>query len=101
MQALNNLAFVYATLEQAGANLEVENSEGDMLYADVRAAMEEFNEAQQNQERMRGDLKDSQESLDSAFAECKEAKRNLEDAGKRDHRNTKECRRCPRPNQNS
>ena len=49
MQALNNLAIVYATFEQAGANLEVKTSEGDLLYADVRAAVEEFTEAQQNQ----------------------------------------------------
>ena len=38
MQALNNLAIVHATFEQAGANLEVEISEGDLLFADVRTA---------------------------------------------------------------
>ena len=32
---------------------------------------------------MRGELKDSQASLDCPFAEFKEAKRNLEDAGTR------------------
>ena len=31
MQALNTLAVVYATLEKASANLEVENSERDTL----------------------------------------------------------------------
>ena len=86
MQALNNLAIVFATFAQAGAPM------GDLLCADVRAAMEDFNEDQQNQERMQGELKDSHESLDSAFAEFKEANRN--------HRNKKESRRYPRPNQN-
>ena len=45
--------------------------------------MEEFNEAQHNQERMRGMLRDSRESLENAFVEFKEACRSLEDAGKR------------------
>ena len=84
MQALNTLAVVYATFEQA-------------LHADVRAAVEEFNEAQQNQERMRGELKVSQESLDIAIMDVQEttsklkdcrglhsaAYQSLEDAGKR------------------
>ena len=52
MQALNTLAVVCATFEKASADLEVENSEGDMLHADVRAAMEVLDEAQQNPERM-------------------------------------------------
>ena len=34
--------------------------------AESRAAMEDFNEAQQNQERLRGVLQDSWESLDNA-----------------------------------
>ena len=59
MQALDTLAAVYAVFEKVGENLNVENSEGDILYADVRAAMEEFNEPQQNQERVRGVLHDS------------------------------------------
>ena len=42
MQALNNPAIVYATFEQAGANLL---SEGDLLFAAVRTAVEEFAEA--------------------------------------------------------
>ena len=82
MQALNCLALVCATFEQARANLEVGNPEGDLLHADVRAAMEDFDEAKQNQERMRGELKDFLESLDSAFAEFNEANRNLDDPGK-------------------
>ena len=76
------LAAVYAVFEKAGGNLNVENSEGDSLHADGRAAMEEFNEAQHNQERTRGVLHDSWESLDDAFVEFKEACRGLEDAGK-------------------
>ena len=84
MQAWNNLAIVFATFEQAGANLEVERVLRENLhYADVRAAVEEFNEAQQNQERTQGELKDPRECLDSAFAEFEEANLNLEDAGKR------------------
>ena len=46
MQALDTLAAMYAVLEKARANLDVENSEGDILYADVRAAVEEFNECE-------------------------------------------------------
>ena len=60
MQALETLAAVYAVFEKAG---------GDVLCADGRAAMEEFIEAQQNQERMRGVLHDSRESVDNAFIE--------------------------------
>ena len=60
MQALNNLAIEYATFEQASANLEVEISEGDLLFADVRTAVEEFTDAQQHQERMQGELKNFQ-----------------------------------------
>ena len=79
MQALNTLAVVYATFENASANLEVENSERDMLHADVRVAMEEFNEAQQNQERMRGELQDSRKSLDVAFMDMQESMSKLTD----------------------
>ena len=35
MQALGSLAGVYATFEEAWANLENDNSEGDPLYADA------------------------------------------------------------------
>ena len=45
--------------------------------------MEEFNEAQHNQERMRGVLHDSREFLESSFVEFKEPCRRLEDAGRR------------------
>ena len=44
MQALNKLALIYATFEQAGTNLEVEVSEGDLHFADVRTAMEGLTE---------------------------------------------------------
>ena len=74
MQVLETLAAVCAVFEQAGS---------DILHADGRAAMEEFNEDQHNQERTRGVLHDSRESLDNAFMEFKEACRGLEDAGKR------------------
>ena len=49
---------------------------------DGRAVMEEFNEAQHNQERTRGVLHDSRESLENAFVVFTEACRGLEDAGK-------------------
>ena len=47
-QALDMLVAVYAVFEK------VESSKRDILYAGAPAAMEDFNEAQQNQERMRG-----------------------------------------------
>ena len=92
MQALDTLAAVYAVFEKAGGNLNVENSDGDIPYADGRDALEEFNEAQQNQERIPGVLHDSPESLENAFVEFKEARRGLEDAGKMGCRNRKEGR---------
>ena len=79
MQALNTLAVVCATFEKASADLELENSDGDMLHAEVRAAMEEFNEAHRNQQRMRGELKDSRKSLDIAIMDMKESMSNLKD----------------------
>ena len=78
MQALNNLALVYATFQQAGANLEVGFSEGDLLFADVRPAMEGLAEAQQHQERLQGELKCSRESLDTALMDMKESKKHHE-----------------------
>ena len=49
-----------------------------------RTAMENFDEAQQNHERMRGELKDSRESLDIAIMDCHDAatetKRKADDA---------------------
>ena len=62
MQAMNNLALVCSTFEQAGANMEVEFSEGDLLFADVRTAMEGLEEAQQHQERSQVELNSSRES---------------------------------------
>ena len=64
MQALNNLAIVYAAFEQSGANLEVESSEGRVCSTLKRVLL-----FQQYQECMQGELKDSQACLDSAFAE--------------------------------
>ena len=49
MQPLETLAAVCAVFEKAGENRNVENSEGDVLHADGRAAIEEFNRAQHNQ----------------------------------------------------
>ena len=42
MQALETLAAVYAVFEKAGENLNVESSEGDVFFADVHAAKDEF-----------------------------------------------------------
>ena len=69
MQALNNLAIVYATFEQAGQNMEVDVSEGDLLFADVRTPIDKLSEAQQHLEHMHGEQKSSLESLDTAFTE--------------------------------
>ena len=41
-EALNNLAIEYATFEQADQNLEAEISEGNLLFADVRTAMDKL-----------------------------------------------------------
>ena len=43
--------------------------------------MEEFNEVEQNQERMRGELKDSRESLDIAIMDMQESMSKLKDCG--------------------
>ena len=88
MQSLENLALVYATFEQAVTNMEVEFSEEDLLLADVRAAMRGHAEAQQHQERLQVEQKNSRDSLDTAFMEldnCRDLHdavcRGLEDAG--------------------
>ena len=77
MEALKNL---YATFEQAGANLEVEVSEGDLLFADVRTAMEGPTEAQQHKERLQGELTSSRESLDVALVDMKESMTKVDDS---------------------
>ena len=41
MQALDRLASVYATFEDTWVNVENENSEGDILYAEAYEAMDE------------------------------------------------------------
>ena len=69
MQALGNLAVLYATLVEAGANLEIENSEGDTLYTDECKAMDELAKARQRQGRLQEELKNSCGNLDTAFIE--------------------------------
>ena len=73
MQAFGTLAVVYATFEEARANLEIENSEGDPLYADERVATNEFATAQRPQARLQDELKSSRESLDIAVLDVGEA----------------------------
>ena len=80
MRASHNVAIVHASFEQAGANLVVERTCSTLTCV---LLWKSFTEAQQNQERMQGEQKGSQECLDNAFVESKEANRNLEDAGKR------------------
>ena len=95
MQALNTLVVVHASFEQAGANLEVENCDGGQCagcFGGVKPSLT-------GQEHMSGELKDSQENLECAFAEFKEANRNLDDACERTTETTEG--RCPRPHQNS
>ena len=67
MQAFGNLAVVYATFEVAGANLQIENSEGDTLYPDECEAKDDVAKAQQHQDRLQEELKISREKLDTAF----------------------------------
>ena len=50
MQALDPLAAVYATFEDAWANVENEISEGDMLFAEAYEAVDELAKAQQHQD---------------------------------------------------
>ena len=83
MQALNNLAIVYATFEQAGANLEVAISEEDLLHTEVRVSVDELSEAQRYQDRLHGEVKDSRESLVIAVLDVEEATSKLKDC--RDH----------------
>ena len=75
MQTLDTLEAVCAVFEKAGDNLNVDISEWDIVNAEVRAAMEEFNQAEQNQKRMRRVLHYS--------VQFKESCRRLEDASKK------------------
>ena len=70
MQALESLAVVYAAFEEAGEPL---NKELGVRLAESQAAMEEFNVAQQNQERVREVLYDAQESLATALMDTRES----------------------------
>ena len=75
MQTLDTLEAVCSVFDKAGDNLNVEISKWNIVCAEVRAAMEEFNQAKQNQKRMRRVLHYS--------VEFKEACRRLVDASKR------------------
>ena len=90
LQALSNLALVYASFEEAGADLEVEASEGDQLHADMRTALEGLAEVQQEQEHLKEEQKHTRDSLDTAFIELNNrqdlhdaACRGLEHVGKK------------------
>ena len=61
MQALGSLAVVHATFEEAWAKLE----NGDMLYADACAAMDDLAKAQQHEARLQDEVKGCRESLNT------------------------------------
>ena len=63
-QALDRLAGVYATFEDAWANVENENSEGDILHGDACGAMDELAKAQQHQARCQHEVQGCRENLD-------------------------------------
>ena len=73
MQTLESPAVVHAVFEKAGGNLDVENSECDVVFAESRAAMDEFNEAQRVQEFAREELYDAQESRAMSFMDLQES----------------------------
>ena len=79
MQALSNLALVYARFEEAGDDLEVETSEGGLLYADMRTALEGLAKVQQEQERSKNEQKNTLDSLDTACTKLNN-RRDLHDA---------------------
>ena len=90
MQALSGLALVYARFEEAGADVEVETSEGDLLYADMRTALEGLADVQQEQERLKVEQKNTRDSLRTASIELNNRRvrhdaacRGLEDVGKK------------------
>ena len=60
-------------LREAGEDLSQEDSSCDVVIAESQTAMEEFNAAKQDQERVRGMLHDSRESLDIAFTDMQES----------------------------
>ena len=74
MQGLGNLAVV-----KRRANLEIENSDGDTLYADERMALDEHATARQHQDRSQEELQNSRESLDTAVLDVEEAASKLKD----------------------
>ena len=62
-QAIDRLAGVYATFEDAWANVENENSEGDILHGDACGAMDELAKAQQHQARCQHEVQACRENL--------------------------------------
>ena len=69
MHALSNVAFVYARFVGAGADLEVDTSEGDLRRADMSTALEGLADVQQDQERLKEEQKHTRDRLDTAFIE--------------------------------
>ena len=69
MQALDRLAGVHATFEEAWANPENENSAGDVLHADACGEMDELAKAQQDQACCQEEVKGCRESLDTVVRE--------------------------------
>ena len=79
MQTLESLAVVCAVFENVGENLNMENSECDVIFAESRVAMDEFNEAQRMQECAREELYDAQERHGVAFMDLQERLCKLSD----------------------
>ena len=65
MQALDRMAGENATFEDAWANLENGNSEGDIFYADAYGAMGELGKDQQRQDSCQDEVKCCRENLDA------------------------------------
>ena len=76
MQALSNLTLVCARFEEAGADLEVETSERDLLHADIRTALEGVAEVQHEQEHLKAEQKNTRDSLDAAFYRTQQPSRS-------------------------
>ena len=65
MLALHRLACVHATFEEAWANLEHENSEGDILSDEACGVRDELARAPQPQVQCQDDVKGCRESFDA------------------------------------
>ena len=70
---------MYAAFEKAGEDLNVGNSGCDIVFTESQAAMDEFNVAQQNQERVRQKLYDAQEGHAMALVELQEKMSKVND----------------------